>query len=186
MLISTTIRATPAVAPKLEPPFYIWVPIPIFVGPNLCFHSNSSPKMKTPKSILVDNDIRGPLVIGSNLSSSPEIHPTYHDACRTSTRLCRQGCEGRARAAKQRVPSPHDGVEGGPHGGAEGSSGPAHTRRRRRRRGRRRGGKVTDAMAGGARSSLRMPGWRRRGQAPWQGGAKGRSRRALRPCLPWI
>jgi hypothetical protein len=46
---------------------------------------------------------------------------------------------------------------------------------RRRRRGRRRRGEVADAMARGARSSLRMPGWRRRvrclGRVARRGGA---------------
>jgi hypothetical protein len=49
------------------------VPTPIFVGPNLSFYSSSIPQTKAPKSITVDNDTGGPLVIGSNLSSSSKI-----------------------------------------------------------------------------------------------------------------
>jgi hypothetical protein len=108
------------------------------------------------------------------LKSSP--HTTTR--AETSARPCQRGSGGRACVAKQRGPSPR--------GGAEERSGPARTWRRwRRRRGQRRRGEVADAMARGVRSSLRMPRWRR-GQAPWQGGAKGRSRQALRPCLSWI
>jgi len=105
------------------------------------------------------------------------LKSTPHTMTRAERALACAGLRGPSSAAKQRGPSPH--------GEAKGSSGPARTLRRRRRGGRRRGGEVVDAMAGGGRLSLRMPRWRR-GQAPWQGGAKGRSRRALRPCLPSI
>jgi hypothetical protein len=96
-----------------------------------------------------------------------------------SARPCQRGSGGRARATKQRGQNLR--------GGAEERSRPTCTLRwRQRRRGRRRRGEVADTMAGGTRSSLRMPRWRRRGQAPWQGSVKGRSRQALCHCLPWI